>query len=240
MVSCLSLAVLALLVAAPAGAQSAASSNDASGKWNLTFNTTQGTEAATLTLKKDGDKLAGLISGPRGEMEVSGVQKNAEVTIGFSLQTANGPIDISLNATQNGHSMSGAALAGGQQVGDFTGTRDTAPAGPATEASAKDAAAKTDVTGTWLFDVSSPAGTGTRTVTFKQDGEKITGKYTGQYGDSDLTGTVKGADISFYFDVNAEGTSVRVTYTGKVDTDTMKGTLSLGDLGDGTFTAKRK
>jgi hypothetical protein len=160
------------------------------------------------------------------------------VQIGFSLQTPNGPIDISLNATQNGNSLSGTALAGGQQVGDFSGTREGAPAAaPAQEPSS---GAKVDVTGTWLFDVSSPAGTGTRTVTFKQDGEKITGKYTGQYGESDLTGTVKGADISFYFDVNAEGTSIRVTYTGKIDKDTMKGTLSLGDLGEGTFTAKRK
>ena len=235
----LSLAVLVLLVAAPAGAQSGASSNDASGKWNLTFNTTQGTEGATLTLKKDGEKLSGLIAGPRGEQEVSGIQKNADVQIGFSLPTPNGPIDVSLNATQNGNSLSGTALAGGQLVGDFTGTREGAPAAPPAKTSSQDGG-KVDVTGTWLFDVSSPAGTGTRTVTFKQDGEKITGKYTGQYGESDLTGTVKGADISFYFDVNAEGTSIRVTYTGKIDKDTMKGTLSLGDLGEGTFTAKRK
>lgn len=232
----LSLAMLALLFAVPASAQSGASSNDASGKWNVTFNTTQGSEGATLTLKKDGDKLTGLISSQRGDMEVSGVQKNAEVQIGFSLQTPNGPIDIAMNGTQNGNSLNGTALAGGQPVGDFTATREGAPAA----APAQESSAKVDVTGTWLFEVSSPAGAGTRTVTFKQDGEKITGKYTGQYGDSDLTGTVKGEDISFWFDVNAEGTSVRVTYTGKVDKDTMKGTLSLGDLGEGTFTAKRK
>jgi hypothetical protein len=231
-----SLALLALLVAAPGRAQTGAASNDASGKWNLTFNTTQGTEPATLTLKKDGDKLSGLISGPRGDQEVFGSQKNADVQIGFSLTTPNGPIDISLNGTQNGNSMSGTALAAGQQVGDFTGTRE----GAQEPAQKKEPSDKVDVTGTWLFDVSSPAGTGTRTVVFKQDGEKITGKYTGQYGDSDLTGTVKGTDISFWFDVNAEGTSVRVTYNGKVDKDTMKGTLSLGDLGEGTFTARRK
>ena len=56
-------------------------------------------------------------------------------------------------------------------------------------------AAKTDVSGTWTFDVQTEAGSGTPTVTFKQDGEKLTGHYAGTFGEADLTGTVKGADI---------------------------------------------
>jgi hypothetical protein len=37
------------------------------------------------------------------------------------------------------------------------------------------AQAKVDLTGKWVFDVKTDAGTGTPTGTFKQDGEKLTG-----------------------------------------------------------------
>ena len=76
-------------------------------------------------------------------------------------------------------------------------------------------------------------------MTFKQDGEKLTGQYSGQYGQAALTGTVKGKDINFAYDMTAEGTTVHVVYTGTVDKDTMKGTMSFGDIGDGTFTGKK-
>jgi hypothetical protein len=102
-------------------------------------------------------------------------------------------------------------------------------------------AAKVDVTGKWAFNVETAAGAGTPTMTFKQDGEKLTGHYSGQLGESDLTGTVKGADISYTFTIDAQGTMIKATYTGTVDTkDSMKGKVVLEGLGDGTFTAKRQ
>jgi hypothetical protein len=99
---------------------------------------------------------------------------------------------------------------------------------------------KVDVTGKWAFNVETSAGAGTPTFTFKQDGEKLTGHYTGTFGEADLTGTVKGADITFSFTVDAQGTAVKETYTGTVDKDTMKGKLVIEGLGEGTFTAKRQ
>ena len=57
-----------------------------------------------------------------------------------------------------------------------------------------------NVTGTWLFDVQTPAGSGTPTMTFKQEGEKLTGQYSGQLGEAPLTGTVKDSRITFQFD----------------------------------------
>ena len=102
-------------------------------------------------------------------------------------------------------------------------------------------AVKVDVTGKWLFNVETGAGSGTPTITFKQDGEKLTGHYTGQLGEADLTGSVKGQDIAFKFDVDAQGTALAITYTGTVDgKDSMKGKVDLGGLGEGTFTAKKQ
>jgi len=45
-------------------------------------------------------------------------------------------------------------------------------------------AAKVDVTGKWAFNVETAAGSGTPTITFTQDGEKLTGKYSGQLGEA--------------------------------------------------------
>jgi hypothetical protein len=102
-------------------------------------------------------------------------------------------------------------------------------------------AAKVDVTGKWLFAVETSAGSGTPTMTFKQEGEKVTGHYTGQLGEADLTGTVKGQDVSFKFTVDAQGTMLDFVYTGTVESkDAMKGKVSIVGLGDGTFTAKRQ
>ncbi|HZR22838.1 MAG TPA: hypothetical protein VFA59_04565 [Vicinamibacterales bacterium] len=110
-------------------------------------------------------------------------------------------------------------------------------------ATASLAAQKTDLTGKWTFTVTTDAGTGTPTVTLKQDGEKLTGHYSSQtLGEADLTGTVKGEDVKFSFNADLQGQAVPVTYTGKIDgKDSMKGTLDLaGGMATGTFTAKKQ
>ena len=102
-------------------------------------------------------------------------------------------------------------------------------------------AAKTDVTGKWVFAVETSAGSGTPTMTLKQDGEKLTGHYSGQLGETDVAGTVKGSDIKITFTIDAQGTTINFVYTGTLESkDAMKGKVDLGGLGDGTFTAKRQ
>jgi hypothetical protein len=102
--------------------------------------------------------------------------------------------------------------------------------------------AKTDISGTWIFEVQTDAGTGTPTVTFKQDGEKLTGHYSSQtLGEADLTGTVKGNDETFNFMADLQGNAVPVTYKATIESATsMKGTIDIGGLAGGTFTGKKK
>jgi len=99
-----------------------------------------------------------------------------------------------------------------------------------------------DLTGKWLFNVQTDAGTGTPTVTLKQDGEKLTGHYSSQtLGEADLTGSVKGQDIKFSFNADVQGNALVVTYTGTIESkDALKGSVDLGGLAQGTFTAKRQ
>jgi hypothetical protein len=103
--------------------------------------------------------------------------------------------------------------------------------------------ARIDVTGAWALEVvTDAAGTTTPSVTLKQDGTKLTGHYSSAtLGEADVTGTLNGQAIAFSFTADVQGTSLQVSYTGTVESkDSMKGKISLGGLGEGTFTGKRK
>ena len=102
--------------------------------------------------------------------------------------------------------------------------------------------AKIDVTGKWVFTVETSAGSGTPTVTLKQDGEKLTGHYSSmQLGEADLTGSVKGKEITFNFMANVLDMQIPVSYTGTIESkDALKGKIVITGLGDGTFTGKRQ
>lgn len=98
----------------------------------------------------------------------------------------------------------------------------------------------TNITGDWAFTVQTDQGAGNPTITFKQDGEKLTGKYAGQLGNADLTGTVKGSAIHFTFTLDVQGQQAPVTYDGTVEKDTMKGKMDIAGMVNGTFTATKK
>jgi hypothetical protein len=101
---------------------------------------------------------------------------------------------------------------------------------------------KVDVTGAWAFQVQTEAGTGTPQVTFKQDGERLTGRYSSAVlGEADLTGTVNGQAIQFSFAASVQGNSIELTFNGTVeDNDSMKGKVTFTGFGEGTFTGRRK
>src|SRR5262245_48788643 len=87
-------------------------------------------------------------------------------------------------------------------------------------------APKTDVTGKWAFSVNTDLGTGTPTVTFKQQGDSVTGHYSSQtLGEVDFKGTVKEQKLTFTLKTDVQGTALTVTYSGTVDGDSMKGTV---------------
>ena len=101
---------------------------------------------------------------------------------------------------------------------------------------------KVDVTGKWLFTVETEAGSGTPTVTLKQDGEKLTGHYSSSnLGEADFSGAVTGNELRFTFRVEVQGMPIDVTYSGSVESkEAMKGTINLAGVAQGTFTGKRQ
>ena len=99
--------------------------------------------------------------------------------------------------------------------------------------------APANVAGQWQFTVELAMGTGRPLVTFKQDGEKITGTYEGRYGKSALEGTVKENHVQFTVTVVAEGTTVSGVFTGDYEKDEMSGTVQYEGAGDGSWSAVR-
>jgi hypothetical protein len=93
--------------------------------------------------------------------------------------------------------------------------------------------AKANVAGTWTFSVSGEAGRATQTIVIQQDGAKITGTFKGPRQSGTIAGAVDGNKISFHVKARRD-----LDYTGTVDGDTMKGTLSSGNQ-SGEFTASR-
>jgi hypothetical protein len=110
-----------------------------------------------------------------------------------------------------------------------------------TIARAQAPAAKLDINGAWVFEVTiDGAVTGTPTVTFKTEGDKVTGHYSSMtLGENDFTGTLKGSALDFTFNAADIG---GVIYKATVDSSSaMKGTISIADGAvSGTFTGKRK
>ena len=98
-----------------------------------------------------------------------------------------------------------------------------------------------DVAGKWALTVETAGGTGTPSIELKQDGETLTGSYSSQvFGEQKVTGTIKGNAITFGFTTSFEGSTVTVTYSGTADASTMKGKVTVGDLGEGTFTGRKQ
>jgi hypothetical protein len=93
-----------------------------------------------------------------------------------------------------------------------------------------------DVTGTWLMTVKTSAGSGSPTFTLTQKAGVITGTYKGQFGEAPVTGTIKDDEVSWQFNVEAQGVPFTITYTGKVSGKDISGKVSLGQFGEGTFT----
>jgi hypothetical protein len=96
---------------------------------------------------------------------------------------------------------------------------------------------KIDITGTWIMEVQTDAGSGSPTFVLKQEAEKITGTYTGQLGDSAVSGTLKGNVIHLEFSIQGN----LIKYDGTVSSSTeMSGKVNLADMAMGTFAGKKK
>lgn len=98
------------------------------------------------------------------------------------------------------------------------------------------------IAGKWAMTLDMSIGQATPALVFKQDGEKLTGTYTGRYGTFEFKGTIKERALQFSFQMDTDGGTTTMTFEGTVAVDgqSMKGTGTIEGLGDATWTAKRQ
>jgi hypothetical protein len=95
------------------------------------------------------------------------------------------------------------------------------------------------VDGTWNALLQLETVTGHPVLTFKQNGEKLTGTYEGRYGPSPLEGEIKENRIAFAVTFNAEGTKTTGVFQGTVDGASMSGSVEFEGAGNGKWSAVR-
>ena len=103
------------------------------------------------------------------------------------------------------------------------------------------AAQAVNVSGEWEMKVTTPRGERISPLKFEQNGEKLIVTTTNRAGE-EITGqgTLKDSDIQWSIVRSTPRGEFTVTYTGKVEGDTMKGQAAMGDMGTMDWTAARK
>jgi len=100
--------------------------------------------------------------------------------------------------------------------------------------------AQTNVTGDWDVTINSPQGVNTVLVTFKQDGEKVSGIFKSPQGELPFEGgSIAGNDLKFAFSIDVQGNAILISMTGKVDGGAITGKAEFGGFGEGVFSAER-
>jgi hypothetical protein len=94
-----------------------------------------------------------------------------------------------------------------------------------------------DMTGKWVFDVETDAGSGSPVFVLKQEGEKLSGTYSGALGEAKVAGSVRGTDVTIEF----EASGYKVVYKGTLEGETkVKGTVDIGGQAKGTFNGSKR
>ena len=102
--------------------------------------------------------------------------------------------------------------------------------------------AQVDVSGSWALSVTTDNGVTTPSMTLQQAGEALTGHYSSDaLGETDVRGSVEGAQVTVRFSAELQGNTIPVVYRGTVGEDgRMSGTIDIADgMLTGTFTATR-
>jgi hypothetical protein len=96
-----------------------------------------------------------------------------------------------------------------------------------------------NLSGKWDVQVEGYGAPRTQKFELKQQGEGLSGVYEGKFGESKVNGTVKDSAVDFEMRVIEKDSIITVHYTGTASEEGIKGTVTFGSAGKGTWTASR-
>jgi hypothetical protein len=93
--------------------------------------------------------------------------------------------------------------------------------------------------GEWQMSFVSPNGPQELTVYLSQEGPRLTGHISSEYGEYPVRGSVDGQNVTLSWTIVEQGKELAITANGKLDGDSMTGTIRLGNVGTARFSATR-
>src|SRR5579872_293175 len=96
-----------------------------------------------------------------------------------------------------------------------------------------------DVTGEWEATYVTPLGPQELKMYLQQEGPRISGHTTSEFGEAAIRGSISGSDVKLSWTEVDGGKSLEISVTGKVDGGIITGTAKLGDRGEGRFRAEK-
>src|SRR5262245_12665139 len=101
------------------------------------------------------------------------------------------------------------------------------------------ASAQTDMSGEWAISFTAPQGPLEFTMYLQQQGPRLTGRLTSEYGEYPLRGSLEGNAFTINWSMPDGGRELDITFTGKVEGDTLTGVAKLGNRGTGQLSGMR-
>jgi hypothetical protein len=95
------------------------------------------------------------------------------------------------------------------------------------------------IDGTYNIEIDTPMGKQEAKLNMKAAGNKLTGTMENTMGNSDITGTVKGSDVSWEMELNSPMGSMKLEFSGKVTGGEIKGEVKIGSFGSAQFTGSK-
>ena len=101
-------------------------------------------------------------------------------------------------------------------------------------------AAEANLTGEWAMAFTTPRGGRSEyTLYMTQEGPRLTGHLTSEYGETPVKGSVNGDEVKLAWSIMENGKPLDISVTATAKGDTIDGTIKLGAVGEGVFTAER-
>ncbi len=206
------LAVTLVLSLGVAGLVQAKDKPNAAGAWKWSMTRNGETRETTLTLKMEGNKLTGTVTGRNGETPIQ------------DAKCADGTVSFTVVREINGQKM--ATKYTGKISGDtIKGKRESERNG---QTQSRDWEAKrvvaADPTGTWKWTVNFGNQSREMTLKLKCEGGKLTGCMVREGQETPISeAKCKDGEVSFTLVRERNGAKMTFKYSGKVNADAIKG-----------------
>ena len=105
---------------------------------------------------------------------------------------------------------------------------------------AQQQAAAAKVEGEWAVTLTLPLGETWFNMFIEQKGTQLSGYLVNEVGQFDLKGSVAKDQVKFTWTFPDGGKLLDITFTGKIDKNSMSGYAKVGNVGEGPMTAQRK